>query len=50
MCIRDRPQGARAVRFVYLPGSFTAGMFATLVALAALSGLAVAVPAGRRRP
>ncbi len=43
------PEGARAVRFVYLPGSFTAGMFATLVALAGLSALGAWVVVGRSR-
>lgn len=40
--------GAGRVRFVYLPASFMAGVFASLVALAILSGLFVATR-GRRR-
>ncbi len=43
------PNGARSVCFVYLPGSFTVGMFATLIALMALSALAASVAAGRRQ-
>lgn len=43
------PEGARTVQFAFLPGSFTVGMFATLVALGALAGLGAAVLAGRRR-
>lgn len=43
------PEGARTVQFAFLPGSFTVGMFATLVALAALVGLGAAVLTGGRR-
>lgn len=39
----------RALRFVYLPASFTLGMFGTLIALAALGALCGAVLVRRRR-
>ncbi len=42
------PKGARSVRFVYLPASFTVGMFAALTALGALTALAAAVVVGGR--
>ena len=44
------PEGARTVQFAFMPGSFTVGMFATLLALGALAGLGAGVLAGRRRP
>jgi len=41
------PAGARSVQFVYLPASFTLGMFGTLLALAGLTALATGVAVGR---
>ncbi|MGD9497592.1 MAG: hypothetical protein AB7Y46_14925 [Armatimonadota bacterium] len=42
------PRGAHVVQFAYLPASFTLGMFATLLALAGLGGLSIAVIVGGR--